>query len=106
MIAACHRLFVFGNQAHRLVRRIETSLQDSQAVRIMRRLLEISDAQVVAENNRPAVIIFLSGYDIQQSRFTCTVLGYQPDFLSLRNSKSNILKKNQVAEALGQLIYL
>ena len=64
MIAACHRLFIFGNQAHRLVRRIETRLQNGQAIRIMRRLFKVANPQIVPKHNRPAVIVLFSGYDI------------------------------------------
>ena len=64
MIAACHRLLIFGDQTHRLVRRVETRLQNSQAVRIMRHLFQVANPQIISEHNRPAVIILLSGYNI------------------------------------------
>ena len=106
MIVTRHRFFILGNQTNRLVRRIETGLQNSQPFRIDRRLLQVADTQVVTEHDSSVIIIFLPCNDIQQSCFTRPVLCNKAHFLTLCNTKCNILKKNQIAEAFGQSVYL
>ena len=99
-------LLIFGQQLHCLVLGIETCLQNGQAGRILGCLLQITNTQVIAKDNRTGIIVLLSGYDVQQCRLSGTVLGYQAYFLSLSDTESDILKQNMVTKTLCQIVYL
>ena len=101
LVAPFHRLLVFGNEAHRLVLGIETRLEDGHLLGITRSLLQIADAQIVAEDHRAAVVVLLPSDDVQERRLPAPIFGDKPNLLSLLNAEGNILEEHQVAEALG-----
>ncbi len=85
---------------------METGFEHSQLFGVLRVLFQVIYTKIAAENNAAAIITFFSGDDIQQGGFAAAVLRYQPYTLTFGNAQRYIFKKNQVAEGLGQVIYL
>ena len=106
-IARClHAPLILTDKVYRFVSVIETGLQHGQPFGINRSLLQISPLQVTAEHDASFVISLLSGKDIQEGGFSASVFRYQSDTLALGYAKSNFFKKYQIAERLGESVYL
>ena len=106
-IAGCfHAPFILLNQLYGRVAVIKAGLEYRQLFRIFRALFQIAHAQIAAEGDFSFVVAFLTGQDIQQGGFSRAVLGYQSDALSFCNTERYAVKKDQVAERLGQVFYL
>ena len=66
------------------------------------RLFQIPHFQVIAENHRAAIVTLLSCDDAQQGGFSRTVLGNEPDVLTLVDGERDVSKQHAVSDALGQ----
>ena len=70
----------------------------------LRRLLQETDAQVVAPNDGTALVALMSGEDRHERWLARSVLGNQSHLLSFGDRKRNILKQDPRSEALGQVL--
>ena len=67
-------------------------------------LFKHSHLQVTTEDNVAMIIALFSWEDRQKRWLSCTILSYQPYFLTFRNREADILKQYQRAKRLCQLL--
>ena len=101
-----HAGLILADEVGRLIAVPEASLNNSQVERIVGRLLQVTDAKVVMEDNLPLVGLVFASQDVEQRAFARAVLGDKTHFLPLTNTKAEVAEKRLVSHTSRQILCL
>ena len=87
--------------AFRVAMVIETGIEDRFLGIERWRLFQITDTNIIVEDDLATVVALLAGYNLQERRLTRTVLGDESNLLTLGDGETDIFEKNLGAKGLG-----
>ena len=93
LVLGSHTGLILADEVGRLVAVPEAGLDDGQVEGIVGCLLQIADAQVVAEDHLPLVGLIRAIQDVEQRAFACTVLGDKTHFLSFADAEAEVAEQ-------------
>lgn len=92
--------------AFRVAMVIEAGIENRLLRIKLRSLFQITDANIVVEDDRATVVAFLAGYNLQERRLTRTVLGDESYLLSLCDGEADVIKQHLRAKRFSKMLYI